>query len=145
GNTWSFFTEVRPPAKVTDPSPANGAQDQEENIVLRWEPSALATSYLLTFNDIFIIETTNTEYELPKLSLNSNYSWRVDVKRVVNLGMGTSNPSQVITGDTWSFKTKAAPKRVRDKLLIIAGGGESYRNSLRHTTRYLTQMIAFVG
>lgn len=90
-------------SKATNPSPANGAVNVPTNAVLSWTAGSGAASH-----DVYLWKTgsspslvsgqqTGTSYT-PTLEPQTPYSWRIDER---------DSSQQVVTGDTWTFTTKA--------------------------------------
>jgi hypothetical protein len=95
-----------PPAKATNPSPANSATGVSINqATLTWTQGTGATSedvYFGPSGNMSLVESDDTgqSYALAvylPLGYNTAYQWRIDSKNAI----GTT------TGDTWSFTTLA--------------------------------------
>lgn len=82
---------------VTNPIPANNAQNQDLTVTLSW--SGNSQDYLLYFGDNqnspFLTSTSSTSYTVSGLEYGKTYYWRVDTE-------GTCGNS---TGQLWSFST----------------------------------------
>ena len=97
----SRFT-LTPPVltdKATQPSPANGATNVSQNVLLSWLQGSNTLSHNIYFGTtpLFRTNDTNTTFAPGPLAMNTTYYWRVDEVK----------PTGVITGDVWSFTTRS--------------------------------------
>lgn len=97
----SRFT-LSPPVladKATQPSPANGATNVAQNVLLSWLQGSNALSHNIYFGTtpVFRTNDTNTTFAPGPLAMNTTYYWRVDEMK----------SSGVVTGDVWSFTTRS--------------------------------------
>lgn len=101
-----------PPAKVSGVSPVNGAINQQLDIYLSWVKPAMAQRYDVYFGDsaetLALVSSDQSARvkELPGLSLDSTYYFRIDA---VN-DLGTT------AGDVCSFSTWATADIETDEL-----------------------------
>ncbi len=105
--TWSFTTQVPPPAAPVLTAPANGAADVAPSLTLSWNASSGAASYAVYFGTSspppLVTSTTGTSYTPGALAGGTVYYWQV-----VATNPGGSNASP-----DWSFTTQvAAPSLV---------------------------------
>lgn len=89
-----------PPAKATNPNPANQATGVGVNADLSWTAGARATSHDVYFGTSsppsFIQNQGGTTYDPGTMSGNTGYYWRID----------EVNTCGTTTGDEWSFQTQ---------------------------------------
>lgn len=116
GEEWTFTTGQMP-SKVSNPSPANGAdpvvpdeQNPFDPLRLSWSPAAPkpADTYDVWFGEkgsmaLFSAGQTGTYIDIDwgSLTVSTEYEWRID--SVNNVG--------TTTGDVWSFKTGDVPSK----------------------------------
>jgi hypothetical protein len=99
GDTWVFQTANRaaptPPAKPTNPSPANGATGLSSFVAptLSWANGGGALSYDVYLDGIFLGNQTGLSRSVGLLTALSSHTWRVDAVNVDGTTAGT----------TWSF------------------------------------------
>ena len=146
-------------AKAIAPSPENGAVDIPHHVdFLRWQNGGGAMSYV-----IFLGTTENLaqrdsrgpffgeEARVESLEFDQTYFWRVDAR----------NTSGTITGDVWSFRTKAAqpPSKattpspqddssdvsLQPRIEWRNGGGAMFYDVLLGTTETLTHIATAVA
>ena len=107
GDVWTFATEpepLEPPQKAVDPDPADGATDQDAELVLAWTGGGGATSYNIYIGAgagtlTLLGQTAAPNIASGELDYEVTYTWRVD----------SVNDSGVTPGDAWTFVTEAAP------------------------------------
>ena len=97
----SRFT-LTPPVladKATQPSPANGATNVPQNVLLSWLQGSNTLSHNIYFGatPVFRTNDTNNTFAPGPLATNTTYYWRVDEVK----------SSGVVTGDFWSFTTRS--------------------------------------
>ena len=106
---------VPPIAAVTDPSPADEAENVMRDVVLSWIPVETATQHDIYFgtDDLAVIDADTTDttgiyrgrqiagsYSPPEtLEFGETYFWRVDE-------IGTAPADTVLAGNLWSFKVE---------------------------------------
>ncbi|MDO8303197.1 MAG: Ig-like domain-containing protein, partial [Sedimentisphaerales bacterium] len=103
GDIWLFST-LTSPTKATNPNPADGATSIALHPTLSWTRPASATSCDVWFGQTgamtkVLSATTNTSYQPPALTGNTQYQWRID----------TINAAGTTQGDVWGFTTIAPP------------------------------------
>jgi hypothetical protein len=101
GDIWSFTTE----GAVSEPNPANGAEDITQTPLLTWTPGVFADTYELYFGaDPASLQSRATgnrgeeSFEPGQLEWNTTYYWRVDEAN-------SAEPESPWTGPLWSFTT----------------------------------------
>jgi len=94
------------PAAASGPSPANNSTNRSRFSNLDWGTAARASSYRVYFGTDstpdageFLGSTASSSWNLPILSYNTRYYWRVD----------TVNSAGTISGPTWNFTTQPQP------------------------------------
>jgi len=99
GNIWSFTTPDVSETAI-QPSPADGAVDVAQDVILGWSPGLDAVAHDVYFGDsnspAKLERTTGTSSTLPELSMSTTYYWRIDEIEAD----GTKH-----TGTVWSFTT----------------------------------------
>jgi photosystem II stability/assembly factor-like uncharacterized protein len=150
GDVWSFTTITsNPPLAPSNPSPADGAQNQSLLVSLSWSGSDPDTGDTLTYDVYFgltsepplvrqnLAATTYSPLVQPLLPLTTYY-WKIVARD--NNGLTTE-------GAVWSFKTKLLPgeclaervlgndraaldllRRFRDRVLLKTGSGRELVN-----------------
>jgi len=111
GDIWSFRTMAISEFRASNPEPADGAEDVNPNIALRWAAGYGALSHDVYFgtdyNDVNDADTLSdqfkgnfdvTSYNPGGLDLGTTYYWRIDE---INTLLGT------VKGDIWSFRIMA--------------------------------------
>jgi endonuclease/exonuclease/phosphatase family metal-dependent hydrolase len=97
----SRFTLTPPVSadKATQPSPANGAANVAQNVLLSWLRGSNTLSHNVYFGTtpVFRTNETNTTFAPGPLVMDTTYYWRVDEVK----------SSGVVTGDVWSFTTRS--------------------------------------
>ncbi|MGA2092466.1 MAG: CotH kinase family protein, partial [Sedimentisphaerales bacterium] len=98
-----FVVKGIPPAKATNPSPANVATNVAVTTDLSWTPGTGATShdvYFGTTNPPTFQgnQTTGVTFDTGTMAKGTTYYWRIDEK----------NAGGTTTGDVWSFTTIVA-------------------------------------
>jgi endonuclease/exonuclease/phosphatase family metal-dependent hydrolase len=85
--------------KATQPSPANGATNVSQNVLLSWLPGSNTLSHNIYFGTtpVFRTNDTNITFAPGPLAMNTTYYWRVDEVK----------SNGVVTGDLWSFTTRS--------------------------------------
>ena len=109
GQVWSFTTV----GAISNPYPADGAEDVKPSVLLGWDAGAIAASHEVYFGSDADAVANATKasadykgtqalgqesYNPGRLSLNTTYFWRVDEINDVN-------PDSPWPGDLWSFTT----------------------------------------
>ncbi len=98
--TWSFTTQVAPPAAPVLSAPADGASDVAPAPVLSWLASSGAASYDVYFGTAspppLVTSTTGASYAPGALAGGTLYSWQMVARNA-----GGSTPSAL-----WSFTTQ---------------------------------------
>jgi hypothetical protein len=109
GDVWNFTTV----GAVSGPNPADGAEDVNPSVILKWEAGAVAASHEVYFGMDFDAVAGATEtspeykgqkalgeesYDPGKLTLNTTYYWRIDE-------VNTANPDSPWLGNVWKFTT----------------------------------------
>jgi endonuclease/exonuclease/phosphatase family metal-dependent hydrolase len=88
-------------AKASQPTPAAGATNIPQNVVLSWLPGTNSISHNIYFGTVspgaFRANQTNAAFAPGNLAPNTPYFWRVD----------EVTASGVVTGDVWSFTTRS--------------------------------------
>ncbi len=111
------------PAAPVLSSPSNGATNVSINADLFWGSAARATSYDVYFGTSgtppFIGNTASTSWNLPVLSHDTLYFWRV-VSR---------NAAGTASSPTWSFRTQAAPFVDLSANYVTTAAGTFYRGT----------------
>jgi endonuclease/exonuclease/phosphatase family metal-dependent hydrolase len=97
----SRFT-LTPPVladKATQPSPASGATNVSQNVLLSWLPGSNTVSHNIYFGTtpVFRTNDTNITFAPGPLAMNTTYYWRIDEVK----------SNGVVTGDVWSFTTRS--------------------------------------
>jgi hypothetical protein len=103
GPVWSFTIA---PRTAFSPSPADGAESVDPNIILKWEPGYGAILHYVFFGDDY--NTVNdavplapqgvATYRPGTLDSEKTYYWRVDER----------HPLETLKGEVWSFSTPGA-------------------------------------
>ncbi|MDD5134417.1 MAG: hypothetical protein PHP01_03275 [Phycisphaerae bacterium] len=98
-------TAAYPPAKATNPTPANSATNVGITTDLSWTAGSGATSHDVYFgtdstpdSGEFMGNQAGTTFDTGTMANNTTYYWRIDEK----------NAAGTTTGDVWSFTTAAA-------------------------------------
>jgi len=104
GSVWSFTAQGSdPPTVATDPVPADGASNFDNNGDLSWTAGAYTDSHDLYFgtnpSPVFIGNQAGTTYELGTLAYGGTYYWSVDEINTYGRAVGA----------VWSFVVEAAP------------------------------------
>ncbi|MCF7793961.1 MAG: lamin tail domain-containing protein [Candidatus Cloacimonetes bacterium] len=100
-----IFDAVNPPAVATNPVPADGAVDVNEETDLSWTGDPTTDTFYVSLwddSDVIIIDnqpTTDTTYDIPILGFDTLYHWRID----------SENANGLSTGTEWSFTTRTSP------------------------------------
>ncbi len=98
--TWSFTTQVLPPAAPRLTSPANGAAGIAVTANLSWSAALAAASYDVYFGTVpsppLVASTPALNYSPGGLTLGTQYYWRVVA----------TNAAGSTTSTTWSFTTQ---------------------------------------
>jgi hypothetical protein len=101
GEVWSFITE----GAVSNPNPADGAEDVSQTPVLTWTPGVFAASHQVHFGgdeDSLELKASGNlgqeSYEPGRLEWNTTYYWRIDEANA-------AHPDSPWTGPLWSFTT----------------------------------------
>jgi len=123
---WTFVTNEGIPA-VTHISPANGAINQEKDVVLRWNKNSDATSYRveLSQSEDFLGVFRNTETvaasNYTDLANGVTYYWRVKT---------ISNDISSPYSETWSFtvkeKTNAVVSSLADRIVLYPNPSSTF-------------------
>ena len=100
GAVWSFLV---PPVNAYAPSPSDGAQNVDADLILTWRPGLNAKLHNIIIGDNFEdvnaapadSPVTTTSYAPGALEGDKTYYWRVD----------ELNPPTTVKGDVWSFRT----------------------------------------
>lgn len=87
------------PNKAVNPSPADGAGNQDRNVDLSWENGGGATSYNVIFNGQSHGNQQGTTFDTGPLGYGMTYQWRIDAV----------NDAGTTPGDSWSFTTTNEP------------------------------------
>jgi hypothetical protein len=103
GPVWSFTIA---PKTAYSPSPADGAESVDPNIVLKWEPGYDAILHYVFFGDdyntvndaVTVAPQAVATYKPGTLDLEKTYYWRVD----------EFHASGILKGEVWSFSTPGA-------------------------------------
>jgi hypothetical protein len=102
----SPYEQMTLPSQASDPSPANGAEDVERNVILSWIPGVNAISHDVYFGMsyhglpsalAFMGNQISTEFDPGRLDEGTTYFWRID----------EVNQSGKRTGLVWKFTTIA--------------------------------------
>ena len=112
GGQYGLFSEViqastlgtnGEPAYPLNPSPADGAIDEDQDVQLNWDAGAAASSHNVYFSDsnppAFVGNQAETIFNPGYLDELTSYFWRID--EINNAG--------TTTGTVWAFTTKSAP------------------------------------
>ncbi len=107
---WSFTTLNNPPNIPSNPSPADGAVDQDLNVNLSWtggDPDGDTVSYDVYFDagdstpDILVSnDQSGTSYNPGSLSSATDYCWQIEA---------TDEHGGTISGPVWCFTTLNNP------------------------------------
>lgn len=103
GDLWSFTTvSSGPPSQASGPSPASGATNVSQGVILSWTAGAGATSHNVYLGSggslTFRVNTASTAFSPTGLAASTTYSWRID----------EVNTAGATTGAVWEFTTIAA-------------------------------------
>jgi hypothetical protein len=152
---WNFTTQQLPPAAPSPASPANNSVNQPTTIILTWNSSAGASSYILqaaadsNFTQLVAVDTTSSTSQIIGSLLNSSvYYWHICAQN----GSGTSSYSV-----TWKFTT-AAPAPAAPSLQspqnfaacqattltfswLASNGATSYRFQLASDTSFTNRVV----
>ena len=114
GPVWSFRTASAPPANnppdtPSNPSPANGATNQNINVDLSWTGGDPDAGDIVTYDVYFGTaasppkvkdDQSATTYDPGTLNYGDTYYWQI---------VATDNHDSSTTGPVWSFSTASAP------------------------------------
>jgi hypothetical protein len=97
---WTFTTTcANASGKPLTPTPGNGSVNYSTNVLLDWSDCVNTSSYEVFFSNsstpTHYVNTTTSSYQLPQLSFNTKYYWRVVSKNACG-----NNSS-----DIWNFTT----------------------------------------
>ncbi len=121
GPDWCFTTGCLTPGIPASPSPADGASGLgTSSLNLAWAANSSAANYDLYFGTspspprVSSFQTT-TSYNLPLLSAETVYYWKVDAR---------NNCGDINGGPTWSFSTAASGGSVIGTWKLVSINGQ---------------------